>query len=115
MTRYQISTNVNHNCCHDSAVVDTHNDNVTVCECARIEEAVEIAKAMNNQHETNENAERYKYIREQFWNDSDLFVVVGGKKNVLLGTICPSKENLDQLVDERRLKKGKPNEPNSLQ
>jgi hypothetical protein len=59
------------------------------------------------EQQPNVNAERYQYLREQYWLESDMFVVVGGKNNVQLGTLCPSKERLDQLVDERRAMKGK--------
>lgn len=45
------------------------------------------------------DAERYRWMRAQQWDTSNLFVVAGGKDRVKLGTDCPSSERLDALVD----------------
>jgi hypothetical protein len=45
------------------------------------------------------DADRYRRLRAQQWNSSDLFVVAGGKSVVRLGTECPTHDRLDALVD----------------
>jgi len=45
------------------------------------------------------DAERYRFMRDQHWHSSDLFVVQGGKSKVSLGSNCPSGELLDQAID----------------
>ena len=47
-------------------------------------------------------AERYKYLRERHWSDSDICCVTKPKDNVLLGSWCPHGELLDKYIDERR-------------
>jgi hypothetical protein len=44
------------------------------------------------------DAERYRWLRSQHWSESRLFVVEG-KDKVQLGTICPSRELLDEAID----------------
>jgi len=50
--------------------------------------------------EVSKDSERYRWLREQFWDKSDIFVVTGGKKNIYLGTYCPSLIVLDEDIDE---------------
>ncbi|MES2942953.1 MAG: hypothetical protein V4772_08820 [Pseudomonadota bacterium] len=45
------------------------------------------------------DAERYRFLRSQRWNDAALFVVSGGKHGVYLGTDCPSLLRLDAMID----------------
>lgn len=45
------------------------------------------------------DAARYRWLREQQWNESHLFVVSGGKLQVKLGTNCPSLDGLDATID----------------
>lgn len=45
------------------------------------------------------DAERYQHVRTQTWDQSQFFVVAGGKECVKLGVDCPSHERLDDLVD----------------
>jgi hypothetical protein len=45
------------------------------------------------------DAERYRKLRTQTWDSSDLFVVAGGKNRVKLGASCLSFELLDAAVD----------------
>lgn len=45
------------------------------------------------------NAERYRYLRKQRWNESTLFVVKGTHAQLQLGTYCPNNDLLDNEVD----------------
>ena len=45
------------------------------------------------------NADRYRWLREQHWNDSKFAVVSNPKTAVNLGSICPSRELLDAAID----------------
>jgi hypothetical protein len=45
------------------------------------------------------DAERYRWLRGQQWNESTLFVVAGHRSLVRLGTDCPSGERLDAAID----------------
>lgn len=45
------------------------------------------------------NAARYLWLRAQHWNDSAFAVVSEPKRNVKLGTYCPSEDRLDQEID----------------
>lgn len=51
------------------------------------------------------DAARYRELRSCHWDDSELAVVLHPKKNVMLGTVCPSEESLDELLDARLAKK----------
>lgn len=46
------------------------------------------------------DAARYRWLRSQHWESSRVCVVTHPKKNVRLGTICPSGDALDKIVDE---------------
>ena len=46
------------------------------------------------------DAKRYRFLRDQFWESSNLFVVQGSKDNIVSGTYCPNQELLDVAVDE---------------
>lgn len=45
------------------------------------------------------DAERYRWLRVQQWNKSNLFVVAGGKERIKLSTDCPSLDRLDAAID----------------
>jgi hypothetical protein len=49
-----------------------------------------------------EDAERYRWLRAQHWNESDLAVVRHPKQSVRLGFDCPSAELLDSAIDAAR-------------
>lgn len=49
-----------------------------------------------------ENAGRYRWLRQQHWSTSTLAVVMDPKKNVEIGTTCPSMEQLDAEIDRLR-------------
>lgn len=46
-----------------------------------------------------EDAERYRWLREQQWNEADMAVVCHPKKSVKLGFDCPSGQRLDDAID----------------
>lgn len=50
--------------------------------------------------ETFLHAAYYKWLREQHWSDSQMFVVTGGKESVKLGVVCPSGDRLDTMIAE---------------
>jgi hypothetical protein len=45
------------------------------------------------------DAERYRWLRMQHWNNSSIFVVADNKSSLRLGTRCPSTGQLDELID----------------
>jgi hypothetical protein len=45
--RYKAIDEAEHSCCYGASVVDTHDDDITVCECFNMETAERIAHAMN--------------------------------------------------------------------
>ena len=45
------------------------------------------------------DAARYRWLREQHWSDSKFAVVSNPKTAVNLGSICPSRELLDEAID----------------
>lgn len=46
-----------------------------------------------------EDSARYRWLRKQYWHESSLFVVAGGKCRIQLGTDCPADERLDAAID----------------
>ncbi|MBN3777420.1 hypothetical protein G3O06_07630 [Burkholderia sp. Ac-20345] len=48
-------------------------------------------------------AERYRWLRAQYWNESSLFVVAGHHSLVRLGADCPNGERLDAVIDAARV------------
>ena len=46
-----------------------------------------------------QDAARYQFLRSNNWNESAIFVVAGSKECVRLGTDCPSRERLDEAID----------------
>jgi hypothetical protein len=50
-------------------------------------------------HSLRSDASRYRWLRAQNWNDGKLGVVTNPKKNVRLGTFCPSQANIDAVID----------------
>jgi hypothetical protein len=48
------------------------------------------------------DAERYRWLRECNWHDSDLAVVCNPKFSIKLGIDCPSLERLDEMIDKYR-------------
>lgn len=49
------------------------------------------------------DADRYRWLREQHWNEADIAVVCHPKQSVKLGSDCPSGQRLDEIVDSARL------------
>jgi hypothetical protein len=50
-----------------------------------------------------EDAERYRWLRDQNWTQRGLFVVsANGRDVVLLGTNCPSGDLLDSAIKQAR-------------
>lgn len=47
-----------------------------------------------------EDAARYRWLRQQHWDDSALCVVTEPRQNVRLGAYCPSEDLLDAAIDE---------------
>lgn len=47
------------------------------------------------------DAERYRWLRNQYWETSKLCVVARPKDAVKIGHWCPSGEYLDDVVDEQ--------------
>ena len=45
------------------------------------------------------DAQRYRWLREQHWSNSDICCVNKPKQNVRLGGICPSGDLLDAAID----------------
>ena len=45
------------------------------------------------------DATRYRWLREQHWNEADMAVVCHPKKSVKLGFDCPSGQRLDEAID----------------
>jgi post-segregation antitoxin (ccd killing protein) len=46
-----------------------------------------------------QDAKRYQWLRDQHWSNSDVIVVKNDNNQVTLGTECPSRERLDELID----------------
>lgn len=77
------------------------------------DDAAAFFKAMTTQHtaaqaepvvasDVQKDAERYRWLRAQNWNDSSLCVVERPKKSVKLGFDCPSLQRLDDAIDAAR-------------
>lgn len=50
--------------------------------------------------EMNRDAARYRWLREQHWNESHLYVLSNPRKRAnLLGLDCPSGSRLDEAID----------------
>lgn len=45
------------------------------------------------------DAARYRWLREQHWNDNVMAVITIPKESLLLGSECPSLERLDVAID----------------
>lgn len=50
---------------------------------------------------TMRDAARYRWLRSQHWDKSDLAVVVRPKQSIVLGSDCPSHGRLDEMIDDR--------------
>ena len=62
--------------------------------------ALAALRAQPDHSELVKNAARYLWLREQHWSDSKFAVVSNPKTAVNLGSICPSRELLDEAIDE---------------
>lgn len=49
-----------------------------------------------------EAADRYRWLRAQNWNESELCVVADPKRSLKLGCDCPSGKRLDEAIDRAR-------------
>lgn len=49
--------------------------------------------------ELKKDAERYRWLRAQNWDEANLFVVAGGKDSLQLGYYSPSLNLLDDEID----------------
>ncbi|HEY0684692.1 MAG TPA: hypothetical protein VGD45_20315 [Steroidobacter sp.] len=69
-----------------------------------LEAAVNILKQPESQppSDVQRDAERYRWLRNQHWNDSAVAVVTDPKINVRLGVYCPSETQLDDFIDAAR-------------
>jgi hypothetical protein len=45
------------------------------------------------------DAKRYRKLRQLHWSESSLCVVIDPKRNLKLGSYCPSGEQLDEAID----------------
>jgi hypothetical protein len=59
-----------------------------------IEDFVPVPRA-----DAEKDAARYRWLRQQHWNEADMAVVCDPKKSVKLGFDCPSGERLDDAID----------------
>lgn len=62
-------------------------------------EALAALRAQPDHSELVKDAARYRWLREQHWGDSKFAVVSNPKTAVNLGSICPSRELLDEAID----------------
>jgi cysteinyl-tRNA synthetase len=60
--------------------------------------AFELSNA-NPAASSTKDAQRYRWLRQQQWDSSDIFVVTGSKSQIKLGTYCPSLNLLDEAID----------------
>lgn len=59
----------------------------------------EIAELKQQLESYRADAERYRFLREQRWSESNMCVVLYPKNAVRLGHECPSGERLDCYID----------------
>ncbi len=57
------------------------------------------ARAVAKAHADAKDAERYRWLRAQNWNDSLLAVVAYPRDAIKLGHDCPSLARLDEQID----------------
>lgn len=57
---------------------------------------------MSELDELHRDAERYRWLRAQNWNEAPLCVVARPKEAVRLGYDCPSLDRLDAAIDASR-------------
>ena len=62
-----------------------------------VDAEIDALKAENER--LRKDAERYRWLREQHWNESYFAVVCFPKKSVRLGADCPSLLRLDEAID----------------
>ena len=62
--------------------------------------ALAALRAKPGHSELVKDAARYRWLREQHWSGSKFAVVSNPKTAVNLGSICPSRELLDEAIDE---------------
>lgn len=56
--------------------------------------------------ELKKDALRYRWLRNQHWDSSNVCVVCDPRETVRLGSDCPSLRRLDALIDEELGKEG---------
>lgn len=64
--------------------------------------AVEAAAQSPEVQALRKDAERYRWLRQQHWSDSEICVVTNPKQAVMLGHECPSLDRLDAAIDHAR-------------
>ena len=66
---------------------------------ANLRDQLEQARAGDAAGKDSVDAARYRWLREQYWNEADMAVVCDPKKSVKLGFDCPSGKRLDEAID----------------
>ena len=59
----------------------------------------DLSRASQEDMEMRADAERYRKLRQQHWYDSPIAVVVNPKQSIKMGSVCPSEERLDEIID----------------
>lgn len=67
------------------------------CQVQKLYEQIESLQA---------DADRYRWLRGQHWNESSIAVVCDPKKAVKLGGHCPYGEGLDEIIDAAMKRSG---------
>lgn len=78
---------------HTSGIIERHLHQCDACRSAR--------PSLKERPMTDEarDAARYRWLRQQHWNEAEMFVVAGSKSQVRLGADCPSLVRLDDIID----------------
>ncbi len=72
----------------------------TMGDARKMQEMVEYARQLERELQAAlVDADRYRWLRRQHWEKSNLFVIAGGKSRISLGVDCPSLDRLDAAID----------------
>lgn len=66
---------------------------------ALIEKRIQFMLKSAERADAEKDAARYRWLREQHWNESPMVVVCDPKTSVKLGFDCPSSTRLDEAID----------------